>query len=197
MPVSCFDTSSFGDLSEIMLHAADSSRGIQVVFQEQESQLLPGNYLYSLRFKFCLKLGSSLDGLLGENRFSDTGVPSATAATGCSLSMKHKNSLDRDCFLLLASFWLASSNILAFTSAVGQKKLTCRPVQRPYYGKHGENEGLAVWLAVWTVWHLQPYGLYGAHSNPGVRTAQPSDNFLIFEEHVHQSSLSKPVHCSP
>ena len=29
----------------------------------------------------------------------------------------------------------------------------------------------AVWLTVWTVWHLQSYGLYGAHSNPGCNCA--------------------------
>ena len=40
------------------------------------------------------------------------------------------------------------------------------PARREPYGDNGENKGLTVWLTVWTVWHLQPYGLYGAHSNP-------------------------------
>ena len=54
----------------------------------------------------------------------------------------------------------------------GSSVLTCRPIRRAGdgrlpYGDNGENKGLTVWLTVWTVWHLQPYGLYGAHSNPG------------------------------
>ena len=42
------------------------------------------------------------------------------------------------------------------------------------YGDNGENRGLTVWLTVRTVWHLQPYGPYGAHSNPGCGTALQS-----------------------
>ena len=34
--------------------------------------------------------------------------------------------------------------------------MTCRP-----YGDNGEYKGLTVWLTVWIVWHLQPYGLCG------------------------------------
>ena len=37
------------------------------------------------------------------------------------------------------------------------------------YGDNGENKSLTVWLTVWTVWHLQSYGPYGAHSNSGFR----------------------------